>query len=86
MDECIYRSSEECSPTLSKDKYTRSLGNTQEELELCAQSESYIIIGITGIWWENSHDKKTSMGGYKLFWKDNKGRRRGGVAVCVKEI
>ncbi|KAK4806911.1 hypothetical protein QYF61_012632 [Mycteria americana] len=64
---------------------THSLGNKQEELELCAQPESYDVIGITETWWENSHDWKTTMDGYKLFWKDRKGRRGGGVALYVKE-
>ena len=97
VDECTYQSSEECSPTLSKGKnpksshlrciYTnaRSLANKWEELELHAQSESYDVIGITETWWENLHDWKTTMDGYKLFRKDRKGRRGGAVALYVKE-
>lgn len=62
VDEHTYQSSESCSPTLSKGKNpksthlkcmsanARSLGNKQEELELHAQSESYIVIGITETW------------------------------------
>ncbi|KAK4806872.1 hypothetical protein QYF61_012593 [Mycteria americana] len=91
------KSSEECSLNPSKGKNPKSshlkcmysdihsLGNKQEELELCAQPESYDVIGITETWWENSHDWKTTMDGYKLFWKDRKGRRGGGVALYVKE-
>ena len=47
VDEYTYQIREECSPTLSKDKYTYSLGNKHEELELSAQSESYAVIGFT---------------------------------------
>ncbi|KAK4828724.1 hypothetical protein QYF61_000715 [Mycteria americana] len=62
-----------------------SLGNKQEELELHAQSESYDIIGITETWWDNSHDWRSTMDGYRLFCKDRQGRRGGGVALYVKE-
>jgi len=55
VDENTYHS-KECSPALFKGKYTHSLGNKQEELQLCAWSESYDVIGITETWWENSHD------------------------------
>lgn len=60
------KSGEECSLTLSKGENLKSghlkcmysnahsLGNKQEELELCAHPESYDVIGITETWWENS--------------------------------
>jgi len=67
-------------------RYTNSLspGNKQEELKLCAQSESYII-GITATWWDNSHDWRITMDGCRLFCKDRQGRRRGGVMLRLKE-
>jgi len=34
----------------------RSLGNKQEQLELCAHSEIYNVIGITETCWQNLHD------------------------------
>lgn len=43
------------------------------------------VTGITEPWWENSHDGKTTMDGYRLFQKDRKGRRGSGVALYVKE-
>ena len=83
VDECTYQSSEEHSQALSKDKSpkanhlkcmytnTRSLGNKQEEIELRAQSESYVVIGTTEMWWENSLDWKTTM------WSTNSFRKIG---------
>lgn len=84
-------------PTISKGKnpksshlkfvYTNvcSLGSKEEKLELCAQSESYDIIENTGTWWENSHDQKTTIEGYKLFWEDRREKRGGGLALYVKQ-
>lgn len=96
VDERTYQSSKEYSPAISKDKnpkashlkcmYTNacSLGNKQEETELRAQSEICVVIGTTEMWWENSHDWKTTMDGYKLFQKDRKGRRGVGILLYVK--
>lgn len=61
------------------------MGNRQEELEVHAQSESYDVRRITEAWWENSHDWKATVDGCKLFQKDRKGRRGGGIALYVKE-
>ncbi|KAK4808264.1 hypothetical protein QYF61_020755 [Mycteria americana] len=61
----------------------RSLGNKQEELELCAQSESYDIIGATATWWDNSHEWRIVMDGYGLFRKDRQGRRGGGGGATL---
>lgn len=59
VNEHMYQSGEECSPTSSKGKNPKSshlkclctnahsLGNRQEELEFCDQSESYDVIEIT---------------------------------------
>ncbi|KAK4832290.1 hypothetical protein QYF61_021689 [Mycteria americana] len=91
------QSSNKCSLAASQDEdqktnhlkcmYTNAciLGNKQEELELHVQSESYDIIGITETWWDNSHDWRIMMDGYKLFHKDRQGRRGGGVVLYVNE-
>ncbi|KAK4812899.1 hypothetical protein QYF61_027293 [Mycteria americana] len=90
------QSSNKCSLAASQDenqktnhlKYmhtnARSLGNKQKELELHAQSESYDIIGITETWWDDPHDWRITMDGYRLLWKDRQGRR-GGIVLYVKE-
>lgn len=41
--------------------------------------------GITETRWDNSHDWRTMMDGYRLSHKDKQGRRGGGVMLCVKE-
>ncbi|KAM6103455.1 uncharacterized protein LJ206_014212 [Theristicus caerulescens] len=91
------QSSNKCSLAASQDEnqktshlkctYTnaRSLGKKQEEMELHAQSESCDIIGITKTWWDNSHDWRIAMDGYRLFCKDRQGRKGGGVMLYVKE-
>ncbi|GAB0210376.1 hypothetical protein GRJ2_003503400 [Grus japonensis] len=91
------QSSNKCSLAASQDvnqktnhlkcMYTNahSLGNKQEELELHVQSENYHIIGITETWWDNSHDWRIMMDGYRLFRKDRQRRRGGGVMLYVKE-
>ena len=50
---------------------THSLGNKQEEMELRAQSESYVVIATTEMWCENSLDWKTTM------WTTNSFRKIG---------
>jgi len=44
-----------------------SLGSKEEELALHAQYESYDVMGIIETCWEDSHDWKTTVDGYKLF-------------------
>ncbi|GAB0210334.1 hypothetical protein GRJ2_003499200 [Grus japonensis] len=63
----------------------RSLGNKQEELEAIVQQDSYDLVTITEMWWDNSHDWSAAMDGYKLFRRDRQGRRGGGVALYVRE-
>ncbi|KAK4819807.1 hypothetical protein QYF61_011601 [Mycteria americana] len=36
-------------------------------------------------WWDDSHNWSAAMDGYKLFRKDRRGRRGGGVAIYVRE-
>lgn len=96
VDKHTYQTTEECFPTLSKGKNPKSghvkciythvvWGNKQEELQLCAQFESYDVIGIAESWWESTGGWKTTMDGYKFFWKDRKWRRGSAVVRYVKE-
>ena len=60
-----------------------SMGNKQEELEVCTRLQGYDLIGITETWWDGSYDWSVEMEGYRLFRKDRQGRQGGGVARCV---
>jgi len=61
------------------------MGNKQQELEICVQSQGHDLIAITVAWWDNSHDWNAVIDGYLLFRKDRPARRGGGVALCVRE-
>ncbi|GAB0203231.1 hypothetical protein GRJ2_002788700 [Grus japonensis] len=62
-----------------------SMGNKQEELEMCARLPGYDLIGITETWWDSSYDWSVGMEGYRLFRKDGQGRRGGGVTLYVTD-
>ena len=64
---------------------TRSMGNKQEELEMCAHLQGHDIIGITETWWDVSYDWSVAMDGYRLFRKDRPGRQGEGVAIYVRD-
>jgi len=63
----------------------RSMGNEQEELEAILLLESYDLIAITETWWDESHDQNGALDGYRLFRRDRRGRRGGGVALYIKK-
>jgi len=63
----------------------RSMGNKQEELEICVRSQGHDLIAITETWWDSSHDWNAVTDGYRLFRKDRPTRRGGGVALYVRE-
>ncbi|KAK4810539.1 hypothetical protein QYF61_004502 [Mycteria americana] len=63
----------------------RSMGNKQEELEAIVHQENYDMVAITETWWDDSHNWTAAMDGYKLFRRDRRGRRGGGVALYVRE-
>ncbi|KAK4831196.1 hypothetical protein QYF61_015928 [Mycteria americana] len=63
----------------------RSMGNKQEELEAIVHQENYDMVAIMETWWDDSHNWSAAMDGYKLFRRDRKGRRGGGVALNVRE-
>jgi len=64
---------------------TRSMGNKQEELGICVQSQGHDLIAYTETWWDSSHDWNAVIDGYTLFRKDRPTRRGGGVALYVRE-
>ncbi|KAK4823963.1 hypothetical protein QYF61_008349 [Mycteria americana] len=63
----------------------RSMGNKQEELEAIVHQENYDMVAITETWWDDSHNWSAAMDGYKLFRRNRRGRRGGGVALYVRE-
>ncbi|RMC21511.1 hypothetical protein DUI87_02377 [Hirundo rustica rustica] len=63
----------------------RSMGNKQKELEAMVQQQSYDVVAIMETWWDDSHGWSTALDGYKLFRRDRKGRRGGGVALYIKK-
>ncbi|RMC18042.1 hypothetical protein DUI87_04920 [Hirundo rustica rustica] len=63
----------------------RSMGNKEEELEAMVQQHSYDVVAITETWWDESHSWSTALDGYKLFRRDRRGRRGGGVALYIVE-
>ncbi|GAB0208569.1 cAMP-dependent protein kinase inhibitor alpha [Grus japonensis] len=65
-----------CSITSLKCLYTNacSMGNKQEELEVCVQSQGHDLIAITETWWDSSHDWNAVMDDYVLFRKDRPAR------------
>ncbi|RMC06735.1 hypothetical protein DUI87_16181 [Hirundo rustica rustica] len=63
----------------------RSVGNKQEELEAMMQQKSCDGVTIKETWWDESHSWSTALDGYKLFRRDRKGRRGGGVALYIGE-
>ncbi|GAB0179105.1 hypothetical protein GRJ2_000375800 [Grus japonensis] len=62
-----------------------SMGNKQEELEICAHLLDYDLIGITEAWWDGSYDWSVGMERYSAFRKDRQGRGRGGVTLYVND-
>jgi len=76
-----------CSSSSLKCLYTNahSMGNKQEELEICVWSQGHNLIAITETWWDSSHDWNAVIDGYRLFRKDRTTRQGGGVALYVRE-
>ena len=62
-----------------------SMGNKQEELEVIVQQANCDLAAITETWWDHSHDWSAVMDGCKLFRRDRRGRKCGGVALYIKE-
>ncbi|KAF4796229.1 hypothetical protein TURU_086123 [Turdus rufiventris] len=62
-----------------------SMGNKQEELEAMVHQQSYDVVTIMEMWWDNSHSWSAALDGYKLFRRDRKWGRSGGVALYIME-
>ena len=63
----------------------RCLSNKQDELETVMNLKSYDLVAITETWWDDSHNWNTTTDGYRLFRRDRRGRKGGGVVLYVKE-
>jgi len=61
----------------------RSMGNKQKEVEATVLPESYDPIALTGTWWDESHDWSVTINYYRLFRRDRRGKRGGGVAFYI---
>ncbi|RMC01147.1 hypothetical protein DUI87_22238 [Hirundo rustica rustica] len=49
------------------------------------QQQSCDVAAIMETWWDEPHGWSTALNGYKLFRRDRKGRRGGGVALYSKQ-
>ncbi|GAB0204256.1 hypothetical protein GRJ2_002891200 [Grus japonensis] len=72
-----------CSITSLECLYTIacSMGNKQEEVEICVQSQGHDLIAITETWQDSLHDWNAVMDGYILFRKDRPAMRGGRLAL-----
>ena len=73
-------------PCLSIYARAHSLGSKQEELEAFVRQATYELVALTETWGHHSHDWSTVMDGYKLFRRDRRGRKGGGVSLYIKEF
>ena len=55
------------------------MGNKQEELEVCVQSQGHDLIAITETWWDSSHDWNVVMDGYSFSGKTGQQGEVGGL-------
>ncbi|PKU37320.1 mitochondrial fission process protein 1 [Limosa lapponica baueri] len=62
-----------------------SMGNKQDELEAMVQQDSYDVVAITEMWWDDGQNWNAAMDGYKLFRRNRQGRRGGGVGLYNRE-
>jgi len=60
------------------------MGNKQQEPEAIVQQDSYNLVAITEMWWDDSRDWSAAMDGYKLFRRDKRGKRGGGVVLYFR--
>jgi len=69
---CIPTGKAPCSVTSLKGlcANAHSVGNKQEELEICERSQGHSLIAITEAWRDSSHDWNAVINGYMLSRKD----------------
>ena len=60
------------------------MSNKQEELEAIMSQADYDLVTITETWWDHSHEWSAEIDGYKLFRRDRRGKKGGGVALYIK--
>jgi len=61
------------------------MGNEQEELEATVLLESYDLIALTETWWDECHNWNVTVDGYRLFRRDRKVKRGGGIALYINK-
>ena len=57
----------------------------QEEMEATVLLENHNIVAITETWWDDSHDWRVAIDGYKLFSRNRQGRRGGSVSIYIRK-
>lgn len=62
-----------------------SMGNKQEELEICVQLQGHNLTVTAKTWWDRSHGWNAVMDGYVLLRKDRLVRWGGKAAFYVRE-
>lgn len=70
-----------------KSLYTNahSMGNEQEESEVCLRLQDYDLFGITEMWWDGSHSWSVAIAGYRHFRKNRPEWQGCAVALYVTE-
>jgi len=63
----------------------RSMGNKQEELEPTMRLESCDLVALTETWWDEFHDWSMAIDGYRLFRRDRRAKRGGGIALYIEK-
>ena len=60
-------------------------GNKQEELEATMLLESYDLIALTETWWDESHDWRVAIYGYRLIRRRRWGKKGGDITLYIKK-
>lgn len=63
-----------------------SIGNKQEELNICGQSKGFDLTAVMETWWDTSHDWNVVMRGHTLLRKDRPGGCIGGTSLYVRKL
>ena len=59
--------------------------NKQEELEATVLLENHDVVAIAETWWDDSHDWRAVVNGYKLPRRNRRGRRERGISLYIKK-
>lgn len=63
----------------------QSMGNKQEELQVCVCLQTSDLTGITDTWLDGSHNWNVGIDRYKLFRKDRQRKSGGSVALYIND-